>query len=91
MKKLFTILTVFASTAVFAQSRFIPNDTIVDAEKTIDAEYYSAMVYVFYSDSLGVVPVFRKDTNVVSSNAMSGYAVDAQRNKAVKELSERVK
>jgi hypothetical protein len=91
MKKLLTVITIFASTSVFAQSRFIPNDTIVDVEKTIDASLYSANVYVFYTDSLGVVPMFRKDTTVVSNNTMTGYQVDAQRNKAVKELSERVK
>jgi len=93
MKKSILIIAIslMTSCVAFAQSRFIPSDTIVDVEKTISASLYSANVYVFYSDSLGVVPMFRKDTTVVSNNTMTGYQVDAQRNKAVKELSERVK
>ncbi len=91
MKKAISIIAmVLLVSCAFSQNRFVPGEPIVDIEKSIDSVYYKAVVYVVFSDSRGAFPDFQKDTTVVSSNYQTGFQVDADRAKAVRELTTRV-
>jgi hypothetical protein len=91
MKKLFFALLIGVATQVNAQTaRFEAVNSVVDAEKVLSDTLYSARIYVQFKDLKNIVPNFQKDTNVVSSNLMTGFQVDAQREQAITELVERV-
>jgi hypothetical protein len=92
MKKLFftAILAAFLNAADAQTNRFEPINTVVDVEYQLTDTLYSARVYVQFKDVKGIVPIFSKDTNVVSSNFQTGFQVDAQRLQAITELVGRV-
>jgi hypothetical protein len=92
MKKLlFTaIIAACIDTADAQTNRFEPINTVVDVEYQLTDTLYSASVYVQFKDVKGIIPIFSKDTNVVSSNFQTGFQVDAQREQAVNELVGRV-
>ena len=52
-------------------------------ETEIDADTYSATITIFIKHTDSVAPSFNKQIEVISNNAMTGFEVDAQRNKAV--------
>ena len=52
-------------------------------ETEIDADTYSATITIFIKHTDDVAPSFNKQIEVISNNAMTGFEVDAQRNKAV--------
>ena len=52
-------------------------------ETEIDADTYSATITIFIKNTDDVAPSFNKQIEVISNNAMTGFEVDAQRNKAV--------
>lgn len=56
---------------------------IVSNENTLNDNEYSATITMFIHSVDGVSPTFSKDIEVISTNAMTGFEVDAQRNKAV--------
>ena len=51
-------------------------------ETEIDADTYSATITIFIKNTDGIAPSFNKQIEVVSTNAMTGFEVDEQRNKA---------
>ena len=52
-------------------------------ETEIDADNYSATITIFIKHTDGIAPSFNKQIEVISTNAMTGFEVDTQRNKAV--------
>jgi hypothetical protein len=52
-------------------------------ETEIDANSYSATITIFIKTTDGISPSFNKQIEVISTNAMTGFEVDEQRNKAV--------
>lgn len=52
-------------------------------ETVIDADTYSATITIFIKHNDGIAPSFNKQIEVISTNAMTGFEVDAQRNKSV--------
>ena len=52
-------------------------------ETEIDADTYSATITIFIKHTDGIAPSFNKQIEVISTNAMTGFEVDEQRNKAV--------
>ena len=52
-------------------------------ENEIDTDTYSATITIFIKPVDGIAPSFNKQIEVISTNAMTGFEVDEQRNKAV--------
>lgn len=61
----------------------LPDAFIVSNENTLNENEYSAIITIFIKSVDGVSPTFNKQIEVISTNAMTGFEVDAQRNKAV--------
>ena len=91
MKRLILFLAItFTVTHATAQSRFKTDTIIVDVFKAIDADSYSTPIYVYFKDSLGVIPTFKRDSLVVLSNALTGYQVDSVYNVVAGKLEDKV-
>jgi hypothetical protein len=59
-------------------------------ETKIDADTYSATITIFIKTIDGIAPSFNKQIEVISTNAMTGFEVDTQRNKAVNDYMESI-
>ncbi len=57
----------------------------VMAEETIDEETYKANIHLDVLDESGKIPLFNKVITVESSNSLTGYQVDEQREKAIQD------
>lgn len=59
--------------------RFELTQTEIGAENTISDTLYSVNISLYIKDTEGLIPNFVKVIEVVSSNDLTGFEVDAQR------------
>lgn len=91
MKKILLSIAILLSVNfAFAQNRFESMASFPSAEIPLNDTLYSCKMNVIILDTHGTIPNFSVDTTVVSTNFQTGFQVDADRNKAVIELTERV-